>query len=153
MQKQAILFGTMGKTKVIQLSDEQRQKLEEGYRSGTSHPFRERCQIILLKSENRTSSEIARFLGCHKVTVYEWVKRFEAGGIAGLKTRPGRGRRAILQVSTDLSRVRTAVARSRQRISLAKAELEAELEKPFSVTTLKRFLKKTIAASNELGSD
>ena len=143
----------MGKTKVIQLSEKQRQELEDGYRNGKSHAFRKRCQMILLKSENRTSSEIARFLGCHKITVHEWVKRFEAEGIEGLKMRPGRGRRAILQVSTDLSLVRAAVGRLRQRISLAKAELEAELQKPFSTATLKRFLKKTIAASNELESD
>ncbi len=143
----------MGKTKIIQLSDEQRQELEAGHRTGTSHAFRERCQMVLLKSEKRTGGEIARFLDCHKITVGEWVKRFEAEGIEGLKTRPGRGRRAILQVSTDLSRVRAAVERSRQRISLARTELETELQKPFSVATLKRFLKKTIAASNELESD
>ena len=109
--------------------------------------------MILLKSEKRTSAEIARFLDCHKITVHEWVKRYQAEGINGLKTRPGRGRRAILSAATDLSQVRAAVIRSRQRISVAKAELEAELQKPFSTTTLKRFLKKTIAASNELESD
>lgn len=59
----------------------------------------------------------------------------------------------MLQATTDLSQVRAAVERSRQRISVAKAELEIELQKPFSVTMLKRFLKKTIAASNELESD
>lgn len=143
----------MGKTKIIQLSDTQRQELEDGRRTGKSHAFRERCQMILLKSEKRTSREIARLLGCHKITVNEWVKRFESEGIEGLKTRPGRGRRAILSASTDLSRVRTAVERSRRRIGLAKAEIEAELQKPFSTTTLRRFLKKTIAASNELESD
>jgi len=143
----------MGKTKVIQLSDAQRQELTDGHRSGKSHAFRERCQMILLKSEKRTSAEIARFLECHKITVNGWVKRFEAEGIEGLKMRPGRGRRAILQASTDLSRVRAAVERSRQRISLAKVELEAELQKPFSTTTLKRFLKKTVAASNALEGD
>ena len=143
----------MGKTKVIQLSDSQRQALEEGHRNGKSHAFRERCQMILLKSENRTSCEIARFLDCHMVTVHEWVKRFEGEGIEGLKTRPGRGRRAILSAGTDLEAVRAAVIRSRQRISLAKVELEEELKKPFSTMTLKRFLKKTIAASNELESD
>ncbi len=143
----------MGKTKIVQLSDEQRQELMDGHRSGKNHAFRERCQMILLKSEKRTSREIARLLGCHKITVNEWVKRFEAEGVKGLKTRPGRGRRAILQASTDLKRVRAAVGRSRQRISLAKAELEAELQKPFLTATLKRFLKKTIAATNELESD
>jgi len=142
----------MGKMKVIQLSEAQRLELEEGHRNGKSHAFRMRCQMILLKSEKRPNSAIARFLGCHKMTVGEWVKRFETEGIKGLKTRPGRGRRSILQAATDLSRVRAAVERSRQRIGLAKAELEAELEKPFSVTTLKRFLKKTTAASNELES-
>lgn len=139
----------MGKTKVIQLSDAQRQELIDGHRSGKSHAFRQCCQMILLKSEKRSSRAIARLLGCHKITVYEWVKRFETSGIEGLRMRPGRGRRAILQPSTDLSRVRAAVGRSRQRISLARAELETELQKPFSTATLKRFLKKTIAASNE----
>jgi transposase len=143
----------MGKIKIIQLSDTQRQELEDGYRNGKSHAFRQCCQMILLKSENRTSAEIAQFLGCHKITVHEWVKRYQTEGIEGLKMRPGRGRRAILSAATDLSRVRAAVMRSRQRISLARAELEAELEKPFSTTTLKRFLKKTIAASNELEND
>ena len=143
----------MGKTKVVQLSDSQRKALEDGYRNGKSHAFRERCQMILLKSEKRTSSEIARFLNCHKITVHEWVKRFEAEGIEGLNMRPGRGRRSILNAATDLDAVRAAVIRSRQRISLAKAELEAELQKPFSTTTLKRFLKKTVAASNELEND
>jgi transposase len=143
----------MGKIKIVQLSETQRQELENGHRTGKTHAFRERCQMILLKSENRTSREIAHFLGCHKITVNEWVKRFEAEGIEGLKMRPGRGRRAILQAATDLSRVRAAVIRSRQRISLARSELETELQKPFSTTTLKRFLKKTIAASNELESD
>lgn len=142
----------MGKTKIVQLNDEQRQELEEGRRNGKSHAFRERCQMILLKSEKRTSSEIACFLDCHKITVHEWVKRYETEGIDGLKMRPGRGRRAILQAATDLDAVRAAVIRSRQRISLARTELEAELQKPFSTTTLKRFLKKTIAASNELES-
>lgn len=143
----------MGKTKIILLNDSQQQALEDGYRNGKSHAFRERCQMILLKSEKRTSAEIASFLDCHKITVHEWVKRFEAEGIEGLKMRPGRGRRAILQESTDLGAVRAAVERSRQRISVAKAELETELQKPFSMMTLKRFLKKTIAASNELESD
>ncbi len=78
----------MGKTKVIQLSDVQRQELTNGHRSGESHAFRERCQMILLKSEKRTSREIARLMSCHKITVNEWVKRFEAEGVMGLKNAP-----------------------------------------------------------------
>jgi hypothetical protein len=46
----------MGKTKVIELSLEQRAALEKGYRKGHSHSFRMRCQMVLLKSEQRSSA-------------------------------------------------------------------------------------------------
>lgn len=143
----------MGKTKVIELTKEQRQALEKGYRNGTSHAFRQRCQMVLLKNEKRSSIAITKILGGCEMAVNNWLRRYEAEGIAGLKTRAGRGRRAILQSESDLAQVTAAVKKSRQRLSLAKAELEQSLDKSFSTTTLKRFLKKTIAASNELESD
>lgn len=140
----------MGKRKVVQLSDEQRSELENGQRDGKSHPFRNRCQMILLKSEHRTSEQVAQILGGCAVVVDNWVKRYEVDGIKGLQTRPGRGRKAILQAQ-DLAVVTEAVKKSRQRISLARAELETSLGRgKFSHSTLKRFLKKTVAAINEL---
>ena len=41
----------------------QRTALEEGYRTGSSHAFRLRCQMILLKSERHTAAEIADLPG------------------------------------------------------------------------------------------
>jgi len=143
----------MGKTKVVQLTDEQRVELEKGYRNGRTHAFRTRCQIILLKSENRTSAEVTQILDVCEVVVNNWVRRFCQEGIKGLQTRAGRGRKAILQAETDLTQVREAVSKSRQRISTARAELQSSLTKQFSNSTLKRFLKKTIAATNELEGD
>jgi len=142
----------MGKTKIIELIDEQRAALENGYRNGKSHAFRERCQMILLKSEKRTAAEITDILGGCEVVVNNWVKRFEAEGIKGLETRAGRGRKAILE-KADLAAVRAAVKENRQRIGQARGELERSLGKQFSPTTLKRFLKKTIAATNALEGD
>lgn len=139
----------MGKTKIIELTDEQRTALESGYRTGTTHAFRQRCQMILLKTEKRTAAQITAILGGCEVVINNWVKRFEAEGIKGLETRPGRGRKAILE-TTDMVAVRAMVRENRQRIGQAKAELERGLGKQFSQTTLKRFLKKTIAASNAL---
>jgi len=140
----------MGKTKIIELTDEQRLALENGYRNGTSHAFRQRCQMVLLKSEKRSSVSITQILGGCEMSVNNWLRRYEVEGITGLKTRPGRGRPSILQAESDLAQVKDAVKKSRQRLSLAKAELEQSLEKSFSTTTLKRFLKKTLAASNAL---
>ncbi len=139
----------MGKTKVIELSDKQREELENGYRDGKTHSFRQRCQMVLLKSERRSSLEVVNILGSCEMTVNNWLKRYQQYGIEGLRTRPGRGRKSILRIE-DLELVKAQVKASRQRISLAQAELEASLGKDFSVTTLKRYLKKTVAAINEL---
>src|SRR5688572_6070853 len=86
----------MGKKKIVQLSSEQRAELEKGYRKGKNHTFRTRCQMILLKAENRTSQEVAEILDCCEVVVNNWLKRFETEGIKGLETRAGRGRPPIL---------------------------------------------------------
>ena len=105
--------------------------------------------MILLKSERRTASEIADVLGCCEVVVNSWLKRYEAEGIEGLRTKPGRGRKPILDAEMDLQKVKEAVKANRQRISLAKADLEAELSKSFSGKTLERYIKNMVVAINE----
>ena len=129
----------MPKVKTIKLNEAQRVELEKGYREGKSHAFRKRCHMVLLKSEERRSVEVARILGCHEVSVNNWLRRYQAEGMAGLTTKPGRGRKAILETQ-DLEAVKRAVQANRQRLSVAKAELEAELEKSFSTKTLERYL-------------
>jgi transposase len=139
----------MGKIKTIELSKGQRAALEKGYRTGDSHAFRARCQMILLKSERRTAVEIAGLLGCCEVVVNNWLKRYEAEGIEGLRTKPGRGRKPVLDAKRDLPSVKAAVAANRQRISPARAELEAALGKTFSTKTLERYIKNMVLAINE----
>jgi transposase len=142
----------MGKRKIIELTEVERNELENGYRNGKTHWFRQRCQMILLKSEDRTSVEVVGILGICEMTVNNWLKRYEADGIEGLRTRPGRGRKAILQAA-DLEQVKRAVKQSRQRISEARAELKQSLGKEFSHSSLKRYLKKTLDATNALEKD
>ena len=66
-----------------------------------------------------------------------------------MHTKSGRGRKAILDAQTDLEQVRQAVRNNRQRVRLAKVELEEALGKSFSDKTLVRFLKNTLLAINE----
>jgi transposase len=139
----------MGKLKTIELTKVQRSALEKGYRTGESHAFRLRCQLILLKCEHRTSAEIAEILGCCEMAVNNWLKRFATEGIEGLRTKPGRGRKPILDAEKDLPQVKEAVQANRQRISLAKAELETALGKAFSQKTLERYIKNMVLAINE----
>lgn len=137
----------MPKITVIELSATQQAVLESGHRNGASCAFRRRCQMILLKSGGRTSSEVAEIVGVCEMSVHNWVHRYQDQGIAGLETKPGRGRKAILQ-EQDLESVRQVVAEHRQRLSVAKAELEQALGKSFSQETLARFVKKTVDATS-----
>ena len=139
----------MGKIKTVELTKAQRAALEKGYRTGSSHAFRTRCQMILLKSERRMAVEIADLLGCCEVVVNNWLKRYEAEGVEGLRTKPGRERKPVLDSEKDWPSVKAAVAANRQRISLAKAELEVALGKTFSTKTLARYIKNMVVAINE----
>lgn len=139
----------MGKKKTVELSQEQRAELEEGYRMGRSHAFRNRCQMILLKSENRTSLEVAGILGGCEVVINNWLKRFEAQGITGLQTRAGRGRPPILsqQNPEHLRKVQAEIKEHPNSVKTVVARLEADLNLRVHPETLKRFLKKMVTDS------
>lgn len=143
----------MGRTIKIQLSDEQRTALENIYRTGANHALRVRCQMILLKSEGRKSQEIADFLGYCQQAVNNWLHRYQAGGIKALETAPGGGRPPIFEPAGDAAAVRVAVENHRQRISMAKAELEETLGKQFCERTLSRFLKNLMPVTSASGDD
>ena len=96
----------MPRIKVITLTPEQQTALEHGYGSGQSAVFRKRCQMILLKSQSRTSQDVARIVGCCEMVVNNWMTRYQQQGIDGVHTKPGRGRKAILNSQTDLEQVR-----------------------------------------------
>jgi transposase len=136
------------RAKRLELSEEQRKALRQGYETGKSHTYRQRCHMMLLKSEQRSSEDAGKIIGCCEMAVNNWVKRYEAQGIQGLQTKPGRGRKAILDTTTDAAKIREIVQENRQRLSVAKAELEEALEKQFSQKTLERHLKKVIAVIN-----
>jgi transposase len=139
----------MGKTKVIELNDEQRSELEKGYRTGKSHTFRLRCQMVLLKSEKRTSVEVAEVLGCCEMAVNNWLARYLSEGVKGLATRAGRGQPPILssQNPVHLAKIKAEIKRHPNSVKTVVARLEEELDLAMHPETLRRFLKKTSIAS------
>jgi transposase len=141
----------MGKKKIVKLSDAQRAELEKGYRKGENHVFRKRCQMILLKSEDRTSVDVAEILGCCEMSVNNWQKRYLTEGIKGLETRPGRGRPPILsqQNPKHLQKVQKEIKRHPNSVKTVVAALEEDLDLQMHPETLKRFLKKMVIDSVE----
>ena len=130
----------MGRVNSPSLTPTQRRELELGVRDGKSHCFRMRCQSILLKSEGRTSKEVGKITGMCHVSVNTWVRRYQAEGLQGLKTKFGRGRKSIIE-NRDTEAVLSAIKANRQRMRTAKAEWEQHSGKKVCDNTFKRFLK------------
>lgn len=130
---------TIAKIKVIQLTDEQRLQLEEGFRQGKSHAYRMRCRTILLKAKGLTSKEVGVQTEQTHISVNSWVKRFETEGIKGLETRPGRGRKPIMD-NSDEDAVRIAIENDRQSVKKAKEAWQQASGKKASESTFRAFL-------------
>ena len=52
----------MGRVLTINLTEEQKQELENGYKTGLSHAFRQRCRMVLLKHAGRKTKEICEIV-------------------------------------------------------------------------------------------
>ena len=129
----------MGKPKALGLAETERLALDRGFRFGEKHCFRMRCRAVLLKSEGLSSVAIGAQTEMSHVSVNAWVKRFKSEGIEGLKTRPGRGRKPIMD-SSDEEAVRRAIEQDRQSVSKAsRAAWEQSSGKAVSDATFKRF--------------
>jgi transposase len=142
---------TLGKRRTINLTPTDRQALELTFRKASSHAVRQRCQIILLKSEGRSSKEVAGIVKQHYVSINAWLTRYEQAGIDGLLTKPARGRKPLLDKQTDATLIREIVQNERQRLSQAKAQVEAQTGRTMSLKTLQRFLKNLTAATDVSG--
>ena len=124
--------------KVLELSEADRLKLEKGYHNGSTHNYRIRCKSILLKSSGKSASEIAEIFDV-TVNIYTWIKRYKKNGIKGLETRPGQGRKPIMDYS-DEELVRKAIEKDRQSVSKAREAWEKTSDKKASDITFKHFL-------------
>lgn len=131
----------MGRVNTPILEVGAKRELEVGLRLGKSHAFRTRCQVILLKAEGRKSKEVAGIVKMCEMSVNNWLQRYQREGITGLLTKPGRGRKPIIDRVQDEAEILKSVRSNRQRLQTAKAEWEATSGKRVSSSTLRRFLK------------
>jgi transposase len=139
----------MGRVNTPILSESAKLALEQGLKTGKTHTFRTRCQVILLKSTGRNSKEVGEITGMTYVSVNSWVKRYKDLGIDGLQTQAGRGPKRKLSKETDKESILESIKAHRQRIQTAKAEWEQKSGKSVSLSTLKSFLKALTVDINE----
>ncbi|MEL7118807.1 MAG: helix-turn-helix domain-containing protein [Bacteroidota bacterium] len=126
--------------------------LENGFKTGKSHTYRIRCKAILLSYEKWECGAIADFFDVHLITVYNWLDRWQSGGIENMKDKAGRGRKPILDLSKEnhVQMVTEAIENSPSNIKKALSKIEQELEVSMSKKTLTRFLKNLSADGNDI---
>ena len=129
----------MRSTLRLELSEAQRSELERGYRFGEKHCFRMRCLAVLLKADGMSAAKVGERTEMEQHTVNKWLKRYEKEGIKGLNTRPGRGRKPIMDCS-DEEAVRLAIEQDRQSVNKAREAWQHASGKEASESTFKRFL-------------
>lgn len=74
------------------------------------------------------------------ISVNSWLKRFQEEGIHGLETRPGRGRKPIMDCS-DEEAVRAAIEKDKQSVKKAKEAWQKASGKEASESTFKFFIR------------
>ena len=134
------------------LTAEQDQALQKGYKNGHSHDFRLRCRCILLSAQGKSVPELKALLGISHLTVYNWFNRWESEGIEGLKIRPGRGRKRKLDFDNEehVKVVKASLKQENRNLNQLKMDLESSLGFEISKITLRRFLKRLVTDTNDL---
>lgn len=136
------------KSNQIHLTKSEVDALIFGYQHGETHCYRQRCKIVLLKSEGYTSKAIASILNTNHISVHNWIHRYAKEGLLGLKTKEGQGRKPIL-AQEHISIVRASIEQERQRLTQARQIIEDNIGKKMSNATLTRFLKVITAVTSE----
>lgn len=87
----------MPRTLQLYLTNEQRQELEAVRDHDALPHMREKAAALLKIADGQNGLQVARhgLLKARDVdTIYRWMGRYQAEGIAGLRVRQGRGRKA-----------------------------------------------------------
>ena len=136
------------KKKFIELDEVQKITLQEGHKNGKAKTFQERCHCLVLSSQGYQVKELAQIFRVSEICIYSWFKRWEKGGLVGIRDKAERGRKAILR-DEDLAIIKEKVQENAQQLKIAREKLKVELGREFLTKTLKRFLKSLIADTSD----
>lgn len=69
------------------LSPQESERLREELKHTTDIRWYQRLKIMLLSSERKSVSELATLFDCCQATIRQYIRRYHAGGLDGLKRR------------------------------------------------------------------
>ena len=90
----------------VSITQEQRKKLEQ-FRSLASSKDSEKALMVILSSEDKRVSQIAKTLKRNPHTVRDWLKRYNAAGLKGLsrKYSPGRPDKKRAKIKAHIQKI------------------------------------------------
>lgn len=135
------------------LTESAKAELEARFRTDPNHTVRLRCQLVLLKAQGRPSKKVADIVSTCEMTGNNWVNRFKDEGLAGLLTKPGRGRKASISTAEEQQAALDAIKADRQRLQTAKATWETQTGKTISRGAFRSFLKSVVAVTSACANE
>lgn len=142
---------------VLDISPEEEIQLQQAARSKSgSQRDGLRARIVLRRSQGAAEADVALALGVSLTTVSLWSRRFEQQGLAGLKDRPGRGRKPWL-AQEKIRRVVTQVVQppkgrkkwSTRSMAAAAGMSHQSVYRIWKANDLKPHLRRTFKISND----
>ena len=133
----------------VKLAEAELITLQEGHKNDSQFQFRNRCLCLILSSQGKTVSELAKFFDVSRITIYAWLAAWENRGICGLINRKGQGRKPILSLQNQqhVEKIKALIAGNPQSVKSVVAEIEPALGLRLHPETLKRFLKNLVSVS------
>ncbi|MGA0555697.1 helix-turn-helix domain-containing protein [Larkinella sp. VNQ87] len=126
------------------LTPEQMELLRSTIKNTPNESLRKRCQCILYSYYGLPVSELITTFNVDRRSIYNWMNRWNKGGLTALEDRPGRGLKPKLNVhcQQQVEQVKQALLRYSGNHRRALQELNQHLSQPIGVDTLRRFVKK-----------
>jgi len=130
----------MGTTKIINLTEKEKKKLESIVKKDDRYRVRNRANAILYKCQSVDTEEIAKLLNVRPQTVYLWIRNYEEFGIESFYDKEGKGRIGIL--TSEYKEDIKALVDNQPSLSVANARIREKLNLYVHNETLRKYLKK-----------
>jgi transposase len=124
----------------IELTESEKNTLEEAFQNHPNALVRTRSQCLLLSARHYRVKTLSGLYQVRTRTLYEWFSRWQSMGIVGLRISEGRGRKALFQPH-HLPLVVETLSLDCQDLKQASVHLSQELTMAISKGQVKRFLK------------
>jgi len=123
------------------LTQRQIQKLQKMKDDGATSRIRHRAHAILLSHQRTSVVELAKIFQTSRLTISQWLDRWDANGFAALADKPRSGSPSKLN-QAEQTQALALLKQSPHNPAAVLAEIKEKTGKQISRSTLKRMAKK-----------